>query len=115
MSLAAKIRDYDPKNNRSVDVAAELETSSDYVRAVWQRMTPKKQASEMKYRTENKAYITALARKRFRRRYRTDSVFRRKYLEKTKAYKYVKYHNDANYRARYLADQRDRRKRNSNA
>ena len=46
MSLAAKIRDYDPRQ-KSADVAHELGCSAEYVRAVWQRMCPKKRRREL--------------------------------------------------------------------
>lgn len=65
MSLAAKIRDYDPMQ-KSADVAHELGCREEYVRAVWQRMCPKKRRRELvtavkRYHTNHKYRAAKLA------------------------------------------------------
>ena len=70
MSLAAKIRDYDPKQ-KSADVAHELGCREEYVRAVWQRMCPKKRRRELDY---------------VRNRYHTDADYRRNLIARSNAW-----------------------------
>ena len=88
MSLAAKIRDYDPAQNSSATVAAELGTSDEYVRVVWQRMDPERKALDIakggKWARANSNRVSARKRLWYvKNRERIKATARLKYATRT--------------------------------
>ncbi len=77
-TLAAVIREFDPKKYRSVDVAKIIGCSDSYVRSAWQRMDPKRKRYDVEYRKRysSKPEVRARANARFRERYASDPAFR---------------------------------------
>ena len=113
MTLAEKIRQYDAKNNRSVDVARELCCRDEYVRTVWQRMDPARRkadsARSSKWCKENRDRHNKRVREWYSKRYNSDPDFRAACLERGRLYYQENIEaKRAYYRERY-------RKRNSSA
>lgn len=75
-TLAAVIREFDPKKYRSVDVAKILGCRDEYVRVVWQRMDPKRMQLD-----SEKAY------RRQTWKYHNDPEYRDNYLRRQREYK----------------------------
>ncbi len=67
-TLAAVIREFDPKKYRSVDVAKILGCRDEYVRTVWQRVNPERR------RRDNEKKVAFHQRK-----YETDHEYRANY------------------------------------
>ena len=113
MTLAEKIRQYDAKDNRSVDVAREIGCRDEYVRVVWQRMDPSRRkadrAKSIKWCQENRDRYNKRAREWSAKRYKSDPDFRAAHLERCRLYYQENIEaKRAYYRERY-------RKRNSSA